>query len=195
MSKEIQVSRPTLVTGPASEPITLAEARKQCELGNSTAHDDHLLLLIQAAREQWEHDTDAACITQTWSVTTEDLCDDEIYLPKRPLQSVTHVKYYDETETLQTLSTSVYDVDVADRAVRLGYMQNWPLTIDTWNAVTVTYVVGYTSATLVPAIQKQAMRLLIGYYFENRDMLTNDIVYKSAAYENLVARFMRSTYP
>lgn len=195
MSKEIQVSRPTLVTGPATEPITLAEARKQCELGNSTAHDDQLTLLIQAAREQWEHDTDAACITQTWSIVVGAFCDDIIHLPKRPLQSVTHVKYYDETETLQTLSTSIYDVDLADRAVRLGYMQNWPLTIDNWNAATVTYVVGYTSASTVPAIHKQAMRLLIGHYFENRDMLMSDAMQSLKAYENLVARFMRSTYP
>lgn len=193
---EIEVSRATLVTGPATEPITLAQAKKQLELSPSdTAHDDHLSLLIQTAREQWELDTDSVCLTQTWSVTVEGFCDDEIYLPKRPVQSITSITYYDVGNSQQTLSTSVYSLDAACRAVRLKYMQIWPPVAYRWDAATITYVCGYTSTSLVPAAAKQAMLLLVGHYFENRDMVMGEALQTMPTYEALVRRFMRSSYP
>lgn len=193
---ENEVSRATVVTAPTVEPVTLAEAKKQLEISQSdTAHDDQLTLLIQAAREQWEHDTDSCCLTQTLSVTLEEWEDDEIYLPKRPVQSITSITYYDTANTQQTLSTSVYSLDAACRAVRLKYMQIWPPIVDRWDAVTVTYVAGYTSTTTVPAIVKQAILLLVGHYFENRDQLLSESMQSLPVYESLVRRFMRSTYP
>jgi uncharacterized phiE125 gp8 family phage protein len=192
---ETETSRAMLVTAPVSEPITLAEAKKQLELSpTDTAHDAQLSLLIQAAREQWEADTDSACLTQTWKVTAEEFDDDEIYLPKRPVQSITHVKYYDSGDVLQTLSTSVYDLDQSCRAVRLKNLQVWPAVSDRWDAITITYVAGYTQSYLVPAIAKQAMLLLVGYYFDaNRG--DNDRNNDQRAYEALVTKFMRSNYP
>lgn len=193
---ETEVSRAVLVTPPVAEPVTLAEAKKQLELASSdTAHDAHLALLIQAAREQWEADTDSCCLSQTWKVYAEEFDDDEIYLPKRPIQSVTHVKYYDASNVQQTLSTSVYSLDDAARAVRLDSLQVWPAVYDRFDAITITFVAGYTSAAAVPAIHKQAILLLVGKYFENRDMQVNDVIFKDAAYEALVTKFMRSNYP
>lgn len=189
------VSRATLVTGPVSEPVTLTQAKKQLEIpASDTAHDDHITLLIQAAREQWEHDTDSAVIEQTWLVNAECFYDDELYLPKRPIQSITSVKYYDSTNTQQTLSSSVYQLDAANRAVRLAYLQNWPLTVERFDSIEIKYVCGYDDATAVPAVAKQAILLLIGHYFENRDMIGNAMS-EVVAYENLVKRFMRPTYP
>ena len=192
---ETETSRAMLVTAPVSEPITLAEAKKQLELSpTDTAHDAQLSLLIQAAREQWEADTDSACLTQTWKVTAEEFYDDEIYLPKRPVQSITHIKYYDSGDVLQTLSTSVYDLDQSCRAVRLKNLQVWPAVSDRWDAITITYVAGYAQSYLVPAIAKQAMLLLVGYYFDaNRG--DNDRNNDQRAYEALVTKFMRSNYP
>lgn len=193
---EVEVSRAALITAPASEPVTLTQAKKQLEISASqTDHDDQITLLIQAAREQWEHDTDSCCLTQTWEATTEELGDDEIYLPKRPVQSISYVKYYDANDIQQTLSTSYYDLDAPGRAVRLKTLQVWPTVYDRWDAVTVRYVCGYTSAALVPAIHKQAILLLVGHYFENRDMVMGEALQSMPAYEALVRRFMRSTYP
>ena len=192
---KLEVSRAALVTPPVSEPITLAEAKKQLELSSTdTAHDAHLSLLIQAAREQWEADTDSAALTQTWKITASDFYDDVMLLPKRPVQSITHVKYYDSGNVLQTLSTSIYDFDQPNRAVRLKNLEVWPSVYDRWDGVIITYVAGYTAAYNVPAIMKQAMLLLIGYYFDaNRG--ENDRSNDQRAYESLVAKFMRSNYP
>jgi hypothetical protein len=39
------------------------------------------------------------------------------------------------------------------------------------------------------------MLLLVGHYFENRDMLMSDAIQTMKPYEALVTRFMRSNYP
>jgi uncharacterized phiE125 gp8 family phage protein len=190
-----KVSSPTVVTSPTAEPITLAEAKRQLFLGESdTSQDAELISRIQAAREQWEHDTDSVMLTQTLSVTADRFAGREIMLPGRPIQSIVHVKYYDDLDTLQTLSTSLYSLDAKDRAVRLAWNATWPTTYLRWDAVTVTYVAGLTSLAAVPAIAKQAMLLLIAYYhYANRG--DNDRPNDLRAYEALVTRFMRSSYP
>lgn len=192
---DIQAGRPTVSIAPTSEPITLLQAKKQCELSPSdTAHDDHLTLLIQAAREQWEHDTDSAVMSQTVYVHASSF-GGELYLPLSPISSITSIQYYDSANTLQTLSSSIYSLNATEGEIELKYQQVWPSTAARWDAVKVTYVVGYATAAVVPAIAKQAMRLLIGHYFENRDMLMSDALTTMRAYENLVKRYMRSSYP
>ena len=152
------------------------------------------MMLIQAAREQWEHDTDSCCLTQTLYVHAEEF-EDEIELPKRPISSISSIQYYDLTNTLQTLSSSVYSLNPSEREVERKWMQIWPPTIDRWDAIKITYVAGYASAALVPAIHKQAIRLLISHYFENRDMIMSDALTSVRAYECLVTKFMRASYP
>lgn len=188
----LTTSRATVVTAATAEPVTLAQARKQLELSPSdTAHDDQLTLLLQAAREQWEHDTDSVTMTTTLSVTLPHFGGTNIDLPKRPIQSITHIKYY-ASGTLTTLATSVYSLDAPRRQARLNELQSWPSADTRWDAVVITYVAGYASAAAVPAIAKQAILLLVGHYFENRDMIGS---FRSDAYDALVSRFRRPTYP
>lgn len=190
-----EVSRPTVVTGPTAEPITLAEAKRQLFLAESdTSQDAELISRIQAAREQWEHDTDTYLLTQTLSVTLERFGEREIYLPGRPIQSITHIKYYDENDTLQTFSSSRYSFNAPEREIELKWQEQWPVTAIRWDAATVTFVAGHASIAAIPAIAKQAMLLLITYYqYSNRG--DNDRPNDLRAYENLVRRFTRSTYP
>lgn len=194
-AKYMELSRPTVVTGPTAEPLTLAEAKRQLFLAETdTSQDAELISRIQAAREQWEHDTDSVLLTQTLSVTAEQFGGREIYLDSRPVQSITHIKYYDENETQQTFSSSRYSFDIASREIELKWNEVWPVTAIRWDAVTVTYVAGNASIAAVPAIAKQAMLLLIAYYhYGNRG--DNDRPNDQRAYENLVKRYMRSSYP
>ena len=190
-----QVSKPTVVTGPTVEPVTLTEAKRQLFLSEADpSNDAEMIDRIQAAREQWEHDTDSAVLTQTLSVTAEFFRGREIMLPSRPIQSITHVKYYNTDNTLTTLSSALYSLDAKERAIRLGWDSSWPTLYSRWDAAIVTYVAGYATAATVPQIAKQAMLLLIAYYhYANRG--DNDRQNDRRAYENLVLRFMRSTYP
>lgn len=181
---------------PTVEPLTTSQAKKQLEIGDSdTNHDDQVELLITAAREQWENDTDSATTTQTWTETFEEFSDG-MRLSMRPVISISSITYYDTGDDQQTLGTSVYVLDPATRQIRLKSDQVWPGVYDRWDAITVTFTAGYgDSGSDVPAVARQAMLLWIAYHFENRDMMNADDSREQKAYQMLVRRYMRSTYP
>lgn len=182
------LSRPELVTGPATEPVTTTEAKKHLEISGSD-HDGHVDRLIQAAREQWEHDTQQFLVSQTWRQYLDGCC--EFRFQHRPVSAITSVTYYDSSNASQTLASSVYELDTANNRFRLKPDQDWPVTYTRWDAVTVNY----TMSGIVKEIDKQAVLLLVGFYFENRDMLMSEAMQSLRSYELLVRRFMRSSYP
>ena len=122
-------------------------------------------------------------------------CLDEFRFPHRPINSISSVTYFDSNNASQTLATSVYELDKQNSYFRLKYDQEFPDTAARWDAVTVNYILGDSAdSTSVPAIAKQAMLLLVGYYFDaNRG--DNDRPHDQKAYERLVTKYTRSTYP
>jgi uncharacterized phiE125 gp8 family phage protein len=180
------------VSGPASEPVSADEAKKHLEIV-TTDHEDQVGDLIQAAREQWEHDTDSIVLTQTWKVVLDRL--GEFRFAKTPAVSISGVQYYDTANQSQTLSSSVYQLDMGCNGIRLAADQDWPQVYDRWDAVTITATFGYASATGVPQIIKQAILLLVGHYFEDRGEPMSEALRNVKSYEALVRRFKRSSYP
>ena len=143
--------------------------------GYST-EDDLINALITAAREYCEGVTGRALATQTIEAYLNDFpCQNEIELPKAPLQSVTSIKYKDNagTETTMTANTQ-YIVDLESDVGRivLPYGENWPsFTPYTVNPVKIQFVAGYTTANPIPKSIKQAMLLLVGHWYENREAI------------------------
>jgi len=181
--------RPLLVTGPTVDPVTIEQAKKQCEIAESdTAHDDHFYRLIESARQELETDCDMAIALQTWKVLTSCVFDG-MQLQKSPIQSITSIKYYDINNTQQTLASSVYAFDVADRTIRLKYNQSWPSAVNRFDAWEITYLCGYTNP---PGIAVQAMLILIEKYFLGREALKEP---EFKTYERLVMKLQRGTYP
>ena len=183
----------TLVTAPAIEPVTLEEARYQVGVpAGVDYHDTNLTRLITAAREKVETDTGRAIITQTWEMAIDLLPFgiNALYLPRSPVQSVTYIKYYDTTNTQQTLSTATYKtlLDREPGEIRLHWQQIWPLLYWEPGVVTVRFVAGYgDTAANVPQSLKQALLLLIGWWFEDPTaMQTNNRT--DAAYKALISR-------
>ena len=161
-----------IITPPTTEPITLAEAKAQCRI-DGTVEDALLAGYIAAAREYCESVDWRAYMTQTIEQWLEGWpCDDEIELPRPPLQSISKIEYYDTADTKYTLSSAVYAADAISTpgAAHLKYNQVWPATVlRDYNAICVTYVAGYASAALVPQSIKQAMLLLVSHWYENRE--------------------------
>lgn len=181
--------RPFLVTAPTDDAVTLCQAKKQCEIAEfDTAHDEHLLALIDRATNELETDCDMCVCSQTWRVYT-DCMKDGMQLQKGPIQSITSIKYYDSNNTQQTLSTSVYSLDVANRTIKLKYNQSWPSSITRWDAWEITYLCGFST---VPPMAAQAMLILIEKYFLGREALKEP---EFRTYERLVTKMQRSTYP
>lgn len=157
---------------PASQPITLAEAKAHLRL-TSTAHDTLIANLISAATELVDGRYGIlrrALITQTWQLQLYDfpVCR-HIELPLPPLQSVTSVQYYDTSNVLQTFANTEYSVGATEFVGRidLNDTASWPGVYDREDAVTITFVAGYGIASTVPMPIKQALLLMVAALFAN----------------------------
>lgn len=160
---------------PASEPVSLAEAKAQCRI-DSTDENDLLTALIAAARTHLEEITWRAFVTQTWRLTLREFprCSRPIVPPRPPLIAVSSITYLDSTGASQTLAADKYVVDAAadPGTIEPAYGLTWPVTRDHPAAVTVTYTAGFGNAAAVPADLVHAMKLLIAHYAEHREAVT-----------------------
>lgn len=163
----------SVVTGPAAEPITLAEVKKHLEIADAIdQHNTKLNTLIATARERAEAITNRQLMTATLELRLDRFPsgNEEIKLPRSPLQSVTSVKYQDTTDTQQTLSSANYKVITAREPgeVHLKFGQAWPVANYEDDVVIVRYVAGYTSAANVPNTIKLAMLIMVSDWFWDR---------------------------
>ncbi len=151
-------------------PITVAEAKSYMRVDIS---DDDALIgsLIDSATEYYETVTRRALITQTWTLKLNGFTSCPIELTRAPVISVSSIKYQDEYDVEQTLSTDVYAVDTDSEPGRvfLKFNQSYPATLGEINAVTITYTAGYgAAATDVPEEYRSTIRLLVSGSYENR---------------------------
>ena len=161
-----------LITAPATEPVTSTEAKSHLRV-DTTADDTLIGTLITAARQHVEAHLRRALITQTWELVTDAFpVGDVLRLPLPPLVSVTSIKYTDEDGAESTLSSGLYvvDTDSTKGRVVLKNGETWPsVTLAAANGVRVRYVAGYGEASAVPRPIRQAILLLIGTMYENRE--------------------------
>ncbi len=165
----------TLVTGPTSEPVTLVEAKKHCEIATSdTTHDTQLRSLIAAARKTVETHSRLRLCCQTWDMKLDAWPGaDKILLRVGPVLSITHVKYVDTDGNTQTWNSANYEADIVRSrpCIWRAYGVDWPSgsTRSIQNCVTVRAVCGFgdeftvstTNDTLTPAKHTYADQALI----------------------------------
>lgn len=167
-----------LVTAPTVEPVT----RTECKVARREALDEHeqdalIDSLIKAARQQVEEETTRQLITATWRQSLPQWPTrngGRIELRRPPVQDVISVTYLDTNGVRQTLSDSLYLLDAAspNRPGWLypAYNQTWPDARLQPGSIEVTFVAGYGSAaTDCPETARQAIQLLAGHWFENRE--------------------------
>lgn len=178
-----------VVTPPASEPVSLTEAKLHLRV--DSADDDALITgLIKTAREHVEDHTGRALVTQqlilwldrfpcssrrahlpipehSYSVGNTGL----IYLPRSPVASVDKVSYLDPTTGVLTeFDSSKYRlVDKKSLRPRLTpeYDQSWPDTRDVTNAVKIEMTCG-VAADAVDETYKSAIKVLLKELYDNR---------------------------
>jgi uncharacterized phiE125 gp8 family phage protein len=163
-----------VTTEPTNEPVARTEAKLHLKV-DYTTDDDLIDELIKTARQWCEDYEGRSYMTQTITLYMDSFCSDVIYLPRPPILSVDSVKYLDDTDTWQTLDTSIYDVDLFSNVGRiiLAYGQSWPTTLADRNAVQIIYKTGYSEtaadASKIPSRVKSAMKLIVGHLYENRE--------------------------
>lgn len=167
----------TLVTAPVQEPVTLAEAKDWCRVTDDESDAD-LRAVVKAAREYVEMVLQRALITQTWKLILNEFSN-PIELPYPPLQSVTHVKYYDVNGTQQTLGSSYYtfSTDHEPGRITLAYGYSWPVLRGIPDQIEIQYLCGYgLTPGEVPASYKLAMRQLVSHWNEHREPIVVGVI-------------------
>lgn len=159
-----------VITGPTSEPITLAEARAQCHLEH-TLEDASLAGYILSARQYLEAITGRAFLTQTLELTLDDFPAWEIDLPRGPVASVTSITYLDTAGVSQAVTSYVLDGHGWPPRVTPAYGATWPQTRGTAGCVAVRFVAGESQA---PAPIRQAMLLAVAHWNEHREAPTGN---------------------
>ncbi len=159
-----------LKTAPADYPMELDEVKTHLRI-TGTDEDDYIQSLIIAATSYCEVFQNRAYVTQTW----EYWCDsfpDYFELPRPPLASVTSIDYYNTSDVKATVAAADYFVDTKSEPgrVHLNYNKSWPsTTLRPINGICVTYIAGYGYSENIPQNIKQAILLLCGHWFENRE--------------------------
>jgi len=142
----------TLIAGPGEEPVALADAKAWCRI--DTDDDDALVTaLIAAARLEVESFTGRALVTQSWRLTLECPVGREVMLPVVPVSAI-----------------SAATADGEDIAVTLqGDAALLP--DEGYETLSIDYTAGYGAAADVPPDLKQAVLMLVAYWYDNRDGL------------------------
>lgn len=214
-----------LVTPPAVEPITAAEAFYKLKLTTDPEADvseepdyAEVMRCIKTAREDCEQITRRAFVTQTlkmvqgpakegdrrgllWYMNGGTWDWGRIELKRPPLISVTSVKYYDESNVLQTVSPSNY-FTTSGLVPRVQFVEGFdaPSVYLREDAIQVEYVAGYAPSTdsppdlaaNVPDKIKSAILLGVQMLFDKLTPAEHDNIEK--ARDSLLASFIVESY-
>ncbi len=155
----------SLKTGPAIEPVSLAEAKAHLRM-DGTDEDGLINSLITAARLMVEAHTARALITQAWLLHLDNTYLDSpsgfYELPLQPAKEITGVKVFAKDGAETPLSAEDYITEMRGETMRVKLHR-------TAHRAEVAFVVGYgDEASNVPAPLTQAILQLTANWFENR---------------------------
>lgn len=159
-----------VTTPPSIEPVTVEEMREFIGIGDAAdiSRDAILQARLQVARELVEEITGYHVMTQTVTAYACGFPCREIQL-EWPLQSVSSVSYLDNDGIRQTLSPSLYSVDLINNQVVPIYGTTWPSHRQDNNSLQVVYVAGHTAVAEVPERIKEAVKFIVNQWerFQN----------------------------
>lgn len=177
-----------VVTGPAAEPVRMETLKQYLRL--DFADDDALLAdLLAAARKQAEEISRQVLITTTFETWLECWpADGIIELPRRPVTSVTSVKYYTLANVETTLAASTYVALLSNKALPKivpAYGYTWPTDLRQHDAIVVKYTAGHgTKPADVEARYRDLVAALVAIRYEARDGMTAEQERKLRHVEN-----------
>jgi len=214
--------RNKLITPPAVEPVSLAEAKQHARI-EYPDDDDLVANLITAARLVCEKELRRAFISQTWETYLDHWPWPEQYpgamyygssyipqtmsYPYTPLAmiqidnpnlvSVASISYVDTSGATQTLDPSAYLVQAgAPGRIHPAYGQTWPSVRCIPGAITVNYLAGYgPAATDVPECVRTAIKMMVAELYEQREMTAAQAYQANPIFECLLSPADWGSYP
>ena len=162
-----------LITPPAVEPVSLADAKAYLRVATSD-DDDVIAALIAGARVHVEAQTRRALITQTWRIVRDGWPDDgRLAIVPVPLASIAAARVHREDGSTQTVDVAAFAIDNAAAPATVSFVPwSLPLPRRAAGGIEIDVTVGYGgAATDVPEPLRQAIRLLVAHWYENRGLI------------------------
>lgn len=163
--------RPTLVTAPATAPVTVAEAKEQCRVDHST-EDTFIGALVDAATahlDGYAGILGRCLVTQTWKQEF-DRFSQCMRLPFIAA-GITSIIYQDSDGLLTTVNSSNYALhhDARGSYVRFKDDYAYPGDLYQTKAVAITFTAGYGAAADVPANIKSWILANVAHRYLDRE--------------------------
>ena len=157
-----------LLAGPAEEPVSLVEAKAFLRVDDS-AEDGLITTLIGAARLHIEGVTGRALVAQSWRVVLDCWPDNRVVkLPVAPFMAVTEITAFDAVGGAHTIGLAQF-MSEPDRLLLPSTVAGMPVLRDR-QGIEIDYVAGFgTEPEDVPGDIRQALLVLVGYWYEHRD--------------------------
>ncbi len=156
-----------LVTPPAHEPVTIADARAYLRI-STDSEDDLLRRLIAAARETVEAETGLALVDQTWRLRVDRWPrSGRLALFRYPVKSVVSVVAYRADGSAIAFQPEEFVLHHGRRPQRL-YMAQYP-DASSFTGLEVDFVAGFGETGVeTPDALKQAILSLTAHLYETR---------------------------
>lgn len=162
-----------LLTAPAVEPVTLAEAKAHLRVEHDD-DDDVIAALIAAARIHVEAQTRRALITQTWRLVRDFWpADGRLTVVPVPLNEITAARVYDANGATDAIDLQAFSPDRAAAPAIISFAP-WSLQVPgrPVAGIEIDVEVGYgDAASDVPQVLRQAIKLLVAHWYENRGLI------------------------
>jgi uncharacterized phiE125 gp8 family phage protein len=167
--------------------ISVADCKRHLQIeAIETYYDSDIEAYIRTAQEYVEEWTNLTLfqttITAKWNRFPEAPVE-PLRLPAWPVSDVTSISYRNTDGTSVNLSKTT-DVQLSLQSVP-SFVQplpnsEWPETqVDRVDAVTIVFVAGYgTTSATVPHRIRQAIKLLVGHWFKNREAVLTGTISK-----------------
>lgn len=160
-----------LLTAPATEPVSLTEAKSWLRV--ATSDDDDLIeSIVTSARQHLESQTQRMFITQVWRLVFDAWPPDGLVeAVPAPLQSLDAVRVYDESGASHDIDLGGFVVDRAGSAIAAP-VWTLPMPGRAVAGIEIDVTAGYgDDPSDVPAPLRQAIRQLVAHWYDNRGVV------------------------
>ena len=160
-----------LVRPPASEPVTLAEAKAHLRVTH-VEEDALIAALITSARRVAEAKTGLCLMAQGWTVFRDTWPEDGlIALPLWPVRAIAELAVFGEEDAKAVIDPAHYVADLGSRPARLMLRgsRQWQRPGRALNGIAITLDAGFGPLPEdVPQPLRQAVLMLVAHWYAHR---------------------------
>lgn len=187
------------ISGPAAEPVTLAEAKLFLRVDTS-AEDSGLTSMISAARALFERETGLVLLAQDWEWTLDRFPEPglegrrTLELPLAPVADIDEFLVRDNAGAETDIPPTDYVLDLAASLPRLVEKGRglWPTPKASAAGVRLAFTAGFgASASDVPADIRQAILELVAHAYEWRGLGEGEFDLANVRVSQLLAPYRR----